>query len=452
MAFREDASARAVNPVLIVGGGLSGLAAAVRLSACGIRCLLLESRPHLGGRARSFVDRRTGCVIDNGQHVLVAAYARTMHFLETLGTRHQLSLQERPLLRFHHPTRGFCTFRLSGLPLPLNLAFAVARSDLFCARDKLRLLRAGAALGFGAPGHSDPTLESWLDSLSQSAEAKRSFWEPLAIAIMNEKIAVASSRVFLHALRVAFLSERGGAAIAVPTVGLSELFSNPARAFIEGHGGTVRCQAEVSGCTVHQGRVTQARMRSGPPLGCSAMILAVPPWNVGPLLPEELRQSGVLSCAGAIPASPIVSVHLWFSSAFMSEEFFGVIGRRVQWVFNRRRVRGENSAGTHLSAVISAAGAMVNMGNTDLVDAVLEDLRAVFGGAVTAPTHALVIRERRGTFSCTPQVERMRPGSSTPIANLFIAGDWTNTHYPATIEGAIISGERAAERVTAALG
>ena len=440
-----------MKPVVVVGGGLSGLAAAVRLSSLGIPCLLLEARPHLGGRARSFVDRRTGCVVDNGQHVLVAAYRHTMHLLEAIGTRSALSLQRSPMLRFHHPHRGFCSFRVPDLPVPLNLAAGLLRSDLFSPADKVRLLRAGAAIARDVPVLADTTVERWLDGRGQSAESKRSFWEPLSIAIMNEKIAVASARVFLHALRTAFLSERGGAAIAVPTLGLSDLFAAPARRFIEREGGELRTHAEVAGCTTRAGKVTSVRMRKGASRACSAVILALPPWNLAGLLPEELTRSGTLAQASAVPTSAIVSIHLWFPHRFTSEEFVGVIGRRVQWIFNRRALAGEGVHGTHLSAVISAAGPVVDMGNGELIEAALDDVRAVFGRSIERPSHSLVIRERRGTFSCSPHVDRMRPGASTLIANLFLAGDWTDTRFPATIEGAIISGERAADGVAAFL-
>lgn len=441
-----------MKPVLVVGGGVSGLAAAVRLSSRGIPCLLLEARPHLGGRARSFVDRRTGSVIDNGQHVLIAAYRHTMRFLETIGTRGALSLQPRPVLRFHHPHRGFCSFLLPDLPVPLNLAAGLLRSDLFSPADKVRLLRAGSAIGRDVPQGADTTVERWLDGRGQSAESKRSFWEPLSIAIMNEKIAVASARVFLRALRTAFLSERGGSAIAIPTRGLSDLFAAPARRFIEREGGELRTHAEVAGCSVRSGRVTSVRMRKGPSLACSAIILAVPPWNLARLLPDELARSGSLAQASTVPTSAIVSIHLWFRQRITSEEFVGVIGRRVQWIFNRRALAGEDVHGTHLSAVISAAGPVVDMGNERLIEEALDDVRAVFGGSIDRPVHALVIRERQGTFSCSPDVDRMRPGTSTPLANLFLAGDWTNTRFPATIEGAIISGERAADGVAGLLG
>jgi squalene-associated FAD-dependent desaturase len=443
-----------VNPVVIVGGGLSGLAAAVHLSSRRIPILLLEQRKFLGGRAYSFVDDSTGTVIDNGQHVLIAGYARTMEFLGTIGTRDRLRVQSAPEFVFHHPRRGFCSFRLPLLPTPLHLLGGIITTDLFSPADKLRLLRAGRALrAFRPEAAGGMTVDAWLDSVGQSAETKRSFWEPLAVAIMNERIAVASALVFIRAIRTAFLSGARGAALAIPTVGLSDLYVEPARAFIERQGGVLRCGADVTGSVVDGENVACVLLKEGEMIPCSALILAVPSYRAASLLPAALRESGYMATAATIPLSPIVSVHLWFEKDVMPQETLGVIGRRVQWVFNRRTIGHENGPenekrrGGHISAVISAAHAFVEMGNDDLTRIVLEDLEAIYGPDAGHATHAVVIREKRATFSCTPEVERIRPGCMTPVPNLFIAGDWTDTGYPATIEGAIMSGERCAVRV-----
>ena len=445
-----------MNTVVIVGGGLSGLAAAVHLSSRRIPVLLLEQRKFPGGRAYSFVDDSTGTVIDNGQHVLIAGYKRTMEFLGMIGTRDRLRVQGVPEFVFHHPDRGFCSFRLPLLPSPLHLLCGIVTTDLFSAVDKLRLLRAGAALrSFRAGAAGTMTVDVWLDSLGQSAETKRSFWEPLAVAIMNERINVASALVFIRALRTAFLSGARGAALAIPTVGLSDLYVEPARAFIERRGGVLRCGADVTGSVVDGENVACVLLKEGEMIPCSALILAVPSYRAASLLPAALRESGYMATAATIPLSPIVSVHLWFEKDVMPQETLGVIGRRVQWVFNRRTIGHENGPenekrrGGHISAVISAAHAFVEMGNDELTRIVLEDLESIYGPNAGRATHAVVIRERRATFSCTPEVERIRPGCVTPVHNLFIAGDWTDTGYPATIEGAIMSGERCAGRALA---
>ncbi len=432
-----------MNPVVVVGGGLSGLAAAVSLSFRRIPVILLEQRNSPGGRAYSFLDGATGTVIDNGQHVLIAGYSRTMEFLGTIGARDLVAVQPAPELLFHHPVRGFCVFRLPLLPAPFHLLAGVIATRLFSPADKLRMLRAGLALTSSRPVSG--TVESWLDSLGQSPETKRSFWEPLAVAVMNENIGNASALVFTRALRTAFLSGSRGSALAIPTVGLSELYVEPARAYIENHGGVVRCGADVTGSVAEGGKVSGVHLKEGEAVGCSAVILAVPSYRAAGLLPDALRESGFLARASSIPLSPIVSVHLWFENDVMRQDVLGVVGRRIQWVFNRRKISREKEGGGHLSVVISAARAFVGLENDDLTRIALEDLRSVFGAGIGHPTHAVVIREKRATFSCAPDIEPLRPGPITPLPNLFIAGDWTDTGYPATIEGAIRSGQRCAD-------
>ena len=437
-----------MKPVVIVGAGLSGLAAGVDLSSRGIPVLLLEERPYAGGRARSFVDETTGDVIDNGQHVLIAGYERTMQFLATIGSRHHVAVQPTLVLAFHHPVRGFCTLRFPLLPSPFHLLGGIASTDLLSPIDKLRLLRAGRELLFpptgGAGNHSGLTIAQWLDAAGQSAETKRSFWEPLALAIMNEHAATASARVFLHALHTAFVRHRRNAALVVPAVGLSSLFSDPAQEFIRTHGGSVRCRTTVVATRMDGGRVVAVRTREGEEIPCTSVILAVPPREASALLPEPMRAEGFMKEMAAVPMSPIVSIHLWFPADFMPQEHLGLIGKRIQWVFHRRKILREKGAGSHLSAVISAGDREVEMTNEQLVALASEDLVQVFGNEAGAPVHAVVIREKRATFSCAPAVDLLRPDQATPIPNMFLAGDWTATGLPATIEGAVISGERCA--------
>lgn len=458
MGLRTSHAAATLNPVVIVGGGLSGLAAGVGLSSRGIPVLLLEQRPALGGRASSFIDEVTGDVIDNGQHVLIAGYVRTMRFLETIGTQDRLAVQKVPTLLFHHPRRGFCTFRQVSLPPPLNLFGGIILTDLFSTADKFRLLRAGAALRSfreeGSGAAAGMTVAQWLDAVGQSSETERSWWEPLAIAIMNEHIDVASALVFIRSLRTAFLAHPRGAALALPTVGLSELYVDAARSFIERHAGEVRCRTDVVATLAGEEGMLGVRTKEGEEIGCSALILAVPSLKAPALLPAHLREAGFLSEIESIPMSPIVSIHLWFRTDFMRQDHLGVIGKRIQWVFNRRRICREEAkaGGGHVSVVISAGYEEAGMTNEQLSDLAWEDLRDIYGRVVSSPTHTVVLRERRATISCQPAVEKIRPGPRTPVHNLFLAGDWTATGYPSTIEGAITSGDRCVDLVAAFLG
>ena len=445
-----------MKPVVIVGAGLSGLAAGVALASRSIPVILLEQRPFAGGRAYSFRDRTTGDVIDNGQHLLIAGYARTRAFLETIGSAHLLEIQKTPELVFHHPRRGYLRLRLPPLPSPLHLLGGVLASDLFTGGDKFNVLRAGASIARG-PVHAsdvpqDWTIEQWLDRQGASAENRASFWHPLAISIMNEMPEAASARVFVRSLREAFLSHRTSAALAIPKVGLSELLADPAVSFIRSCGGDVRFGVDVTETIEQGGRVTGVQTRGSEDVDASSVILAVPPTNVVRLLPDSCRVDFHLREISSMAVSPILCVHLWYKHVVSPHAVLGVLGKRVQWVFRHSRTRAKgNAQGERLSLVISAAYEEAAWTNDALIEAGVEDCVALFGEPARLPYHAVVIREKRATFSLSPEVEALRPGVCTPVPNLLLAGDWTATGLPATVEGAIRSGEAAAERAARAV-
>lgn len=437
-----------LQPVIVAGGGAAGLAAAVRLASAGIPVLVLEQRPRAGGRTWSFRDERSGDVIDNGQHLLIAGYRRTLDLLATLGVRDRVAVQSRPALLFHHPAKGFRRFSLPGFPPPLNLLAGVLGSDLLSPCDRLRLLRAGIAIRREGGKATLLTVAAWLQEQGQSAEARRCFWDPLTLAIMNEIPARAAAGPFLQALRRAFLESPRGAALAIPRVGLSELFAEPAASYLAARGGRVRCDAAVARLLTGAGRVQGVALRNGEEIRGRAVILALPWYAAAPLLYNAVPHSSAWQNIGA---SPIVSVHLWFDEDFMPEESVGLIGRRIQWLFNRRRINRESRAGGHVSAVISAAREFMALDNERIIALATEDIRTVYPGCPPVPLRGMVIKEKRATPALSPDAERLRPGARTSVQNLFLAGDWTATGLPATIEGAVESGERCAEFIRGAV-
>jgi monoamine oxidase len=267
---------------------------------------------------------------------------------------------------------------------------------------------------------------------------------------MNEHITVASALLFIRSLRKAFFGGWKGAAMAIPAVGLSKLYVDAAVDYIRRRGGEVRCSTDVVGVIVTNGSVAGVRFRDGSVQEGSACLLTVPSNKLRGVLPEGLPGVDSLGMIMDMPVSPIVSIHLWFGREFMEHDVVGLVGRRIQWVFNKRRIDLSPDTGPHVSAVISAAHNFVLLDNERLATIALEDLKSVYGARVSEPLHVVVIREKRATFSATPAAERARPATRTSIPNLFLCGDWTDTGYPATIEGAVLSGERGAEAVRAA--
>jgi len=431
--------------VVIVGGGLSGLAAGVALAPRGIRVTILEQKPALGGRAYSFKDHVTGDTIDNGQHVLIAGYERTMHFLETIGTRGMLRVQRTPSLFFHHPQRSFQEFQLPLLPSPFNLLIGILQCRLFSLADKFRLIRAGLSLRSLSPSHEEhlasQTIEQWLKEVGQSNECVCSFWEPLAVSIMNERIEKASALVFVRALRKAFVGSSRNAALALPSVGLSQLYVDGAKHFITLYGGVIRCNADSEEVLVGASLATGVKLKGGDEIQADAIILAIPPHKLVQILPDQLKKT--LSSIANLDSSPIVSIHLWFDEEFMGHEFVGLIGKRIQWLFNKRKINNERGKGVHVSGVISGAYGFVDKTKDELVQIAMDDIREVYRNLRGEPFHAVVVREKAATYSSNPECERLRPENETSIPNLFLAGDWTATGYPATIESAVMSAESA---------
>jgi len=441
-----------VTPVLVVGGGLAGLAAGLALSRHSIPVIVLEQRAVPGGRTYSFLHRETGDVLDNGQHLLIAGYRRTLRYLEQIGTRDLLQIQRPARYLFYHPERGFTHFRLPRLWPPLNLLSGILSTQLLAKRDRWGMLRAGVSL-LGKERQripaDDQTISDWLDRTRQSAEARRSFWNPLAVSIMNEHPGLASAAMFRAALRGAFLQHPDSAAPALPTVGLSDLLIWPAVREIERSGGVVRCAAGVESLLLAHGHVAGVRLRDGSTIGARAVILAVPP-GVPPRMPGH---SALEQPADAMSFSPIITVYLWLQGHPVKDPMVGFVGRTLQWIFDRSALGGRDPArGQLCAAVISAARELERVSNADLVDRIIGEISEAYGEGTIRVRRSLVLRERRATVALTPHRERLRPVTATAVPNLFRAGDWTATGYPATIEGAIASGEEAAARVCALWG
>ncbi len=439
---------------VIIGGGLSGLAAAVKISRGGGTVALLDQAPRLGGRSYSYRDDATGETVDNGQHVLLGSYRSLLHYLGTIGAAHHLRAEPSLTLPFHHPERGFATFRIASLPAPLDLTAGVLKYRFLSIREKTDLLRAGRWLSAWSPAKAKMlaplTVGSWLTAMGQGRNSRDCFWDPISVSVMNERPESASALLFAGAMRRAFLEKRADSRMLIPTVGQSELYVAGAVRLLESGGGsTVRTRAPIAAIVRHSGRAGGVRLRDGSVVRGRNVISSVPPWALGAILPPDERLATLAAAAGAIRPSPIISINLWFDRPFMEGEVLGIIGKNVQWAFNRRDILGEGEGkGGCVACVISAAGDLIGRPADELSRLAVADLRSVFPSATRAAlVHSVVIKERRATFSPTPETEGLRPGTVTSLEGLLLAGDWTDTGLPATIEGAVVSGYAAASRV-----
>lgn len=437
--------------VVIIGGGLSGLSAAVDLAQRGLRIVLAEQGPKLGGRCYSYIDKTTGDIVDNGQHVLLGAYHHLLHYLELIGTAQFLKHEPTLRLTFHHPSKGFGTFRIVSLPRPFDLAAGIFQFTILSFRDRQRLLNVGRYLHSWNQQKEEElsslTLKQWLVSLHQSEEAQRCVWNPIAISVMNDLPEKSSALLFARSLRAVFLGRKADSAILIPTVGQTELYVDGAVQFLKKHHVEILMNAEVHKIQTNNSIVTGVSLKDGPSLHSKAVISTVPYYSLKRLLATE--QQVLLRCSeiDTFSSAPIISLHLWFDKEFMSDEYIGLIDRTIQWLFNRRKITGGDPPSIgYLSAVISAAYDYIDMPKEQLVARALDDIQNVYPESRDARlVSSVVIKEKRATFSSSTDTEKLRPTAKTAIEHFYLAGDWTQTGLPATIEGAVKSGVTAAK-------
>jgi hydroxysqualene dehydroxylase len=446
--------------VVIVGGGFAGLSAGVALAEAGFRVAVLERKPKLGGRAYSFQDPEGGDWIDNGQHVLMGCYTETLDFLKKIGTYDKLVFRDRMEIEMIAPGGRQGRLRTGWLPGPLHMASALMGFSLLSAGERMSVLAAGAwmmALGrFARKRLEAMTVTAMLKDLRQSDNACKCFWFPLAIATLNEEPERASAALLAEVWRRAFFSRRRDSAFVYSTVGLSDLYCQAAEAYIEQHGGFVAPHTGVETLEMDGDHtVGCVRMRDGKKLEAANFITAVPAGALLAMLSEPVAHDPFFARLAQLKLSPIICVHVWLDRDVTDCAFVGFIGSTTQWLFNKRVIftqRGQEHGG-YLSFVISGARALVDKSNEELLDLVLDDLHRMIPDSRDAKLlKALVIKEKQATIAPDCESDRLRPGATTPIDNLFLAGDWIQTGLPATIESAVASGHAAAAAVQKRVG
>lgn len=443
---------------VVIGGGFAGLAAATALAESAQRVLLLEARPHLGGRARSWTDPDTGAVIDNGQHLFMGCYRETLRFLDRIGSRDRLALQQRLQLPLVEAGGVVGTFRLPPLPPPWDLACGMLRFPGLRFSERLALLRVGREVrrrsrrgGRDDEGAlDDRSVAEWLAGLRQPEEAKRRLWYPLAIAALNEDPDRASAASFLPVLREGLQGGAAASRLGIARVGLSDLYANPAAHYLKSHGSEVHLRAQVRRLLIEDGRCAGLLLADGSRVEARAIVAAMPPDDLLESLPPDVAAEPLFASAARLQTAPIVSVYLWFGAPVVSVPFAGLVGGTWQWMFNREAF-GPHGGGLHgVTLVCSAARAMVDRPRDALVQSALQDLHSFFPDTRRAGLRrALVIKEKKATISPSRGALALRPPSITRYGGLFLAGDWTATGLPATIEGAVLSGHLCARAIAA---
>jgi squalene-associated FAD-dependent desaturase len=441
--------------VVVIGAGFAGLSAAVRLADGGRRVVVLEQAPRLGGRATAFVDRETGERVDNGQHALFGCYHETFAFLRRLGTDGLAKPAPRLQLTMTDGPGHVWPLTCPSWPPPWHLVGGLMRWGALSWADRLRagrvariVLRArrigSAAVAAGVP--ADQTVSEWLVAQGQSPRLIDWLWRPLAVAALNQSPDVAAAAPFVRVLGDLFGPDPSDAAIALPGVPLDELYAVPATRAIEAAGGRVLVKTPGVVALDADGRV--ARVRAGDEWIDAAVVVSAVPWYAfgsvwDGAVPTPLAAVG--ANADRMASSPIVTVNLWFDRPVTVERFVGFVGSPLHWMFNKDAIFGQGAA--HLSIVSSGATDLVRENNDAITAMAAREMSRLLPSIANARlVRSVVVREPRASFSLAPGGPP-RPGTRTPVPGLFLAGDWTDTGLPATIEGAVLSGHRAAAAV-----
>ncbi len=446
-----------VSPrIVIVGGGLAGLAAAASLAERGVPSLLLESRPRLGGRASSFVDRETGATIDNCQHVAMGCCTNFLDFCRTLGL--EGCFKEEAALHFIGPDGETCRFDATALPAPLHLAGAFRRLTYLSTRDRIGIARGLHSLArYRRTSPDGRSFADWLRDHRQTPAAIERFWHVVLVSALSEsldRIDIAQARkVFVDG----FLANRDGWRVIVPSVPLDALYGDRTVEWMESRGATIRLQSGVERLVCDGDRAVAVELRGGERFELDEVVLAVPHTLVLPLLPPPWRDHPELSVIRRIESAPISSVHLWFDRPITELPHAVFVGRLSQWLFNRSTPHdsgdGASDRTFYFQVVISASRDIAGRPADHVVADVVRELTEVWPAVDRARlVHSRLVTEHRAVFSPRPQIDALRPPQQSPFANLQLAGDWTRTGWPATMEGAIRSGRLAAENVLRRMG
>jgi squalene-associated FAD-dependent desaturase len=439
--------------VAIVGGGLAGLAAAVALAPRGCQVDLFESRRRLGGRAGSYFDRASGESIDHCQHVAMGCCTNFLDFCRKTGIV-DLLVQYRTL-HFFGPDGGQSDFAPSRLlPAPLHLAGPLFSLKYLSWADKLSISRAMLAL-VRAP-HTDAadgqTVLSWLLHQRQSPAAIERFWKVVLVSALAESLDRASLAAARKVFVDGFLANRSASHVFVPRVSLDELYDRRAAGWLEKQGARIHRETTVEAVIERNQLAAGLQFVGGGCVDFDFLILAVPWMHVSKLLTPHL-QSALDSQNRfiTISSSPISSVHLWFDRAITDLPHAVLVERLSQWVFARGP---ESNAKEHYyQVVISASSDLAARDRQSVIDEVMADLKTIFPSTNGAKLlRWQLITQQQAVFSVRPGLDPIRPAQQTAIPNLMLAGDWTRTGWPATMEGAVRSGYLAAQAVLANLG
>jgi len=434
------------SKIAVIGGGLAGLSAACALADAGMHVTLFERRPYLGGRASSYEHPGTNETVDNCQHVLLGCCTNLIDFYRRLGVGDKI--QWFDTLNFIEPGGRLSRLGPSFFPAPFHSTPSFMRAKFLSISDKDAIARGLLALMPSLPSETEETFLDWLQRHGQTPRAIQRFWEPVLVSALNESLDRMSVHYAAQVFRESFLKSAAAGKMGVPSVPLSELYG-VAGEYIRKRGGEVLLRSSIEALeSTPEGLQLAA---AGKVIPFDYAVSAVPFDVLAKLLADQ-APDGLPEKLRRFETSPITGIHFWFDRQVTDLPHAVLLDRTIQWMFNKSVLQGTGSrkqeAGSYLELVVSASKTLVEKSKQEILDLALTELKEFFPAIGEAKVlKSTVIKEIKATYSALPMSDEYRPQSITAWPRFFLAGDWTATGWPATMEGAVRSGYKAADAI-----
>jgi len=429
--------------IIVIGGGLAGLSAAVNLSQKGIKVTLIEASPKLGGRAYSLFNENQNDFYDNGQHLMMGCYSETLSFLKKIGSYEKVEIQKQMEVTFVEVGGKENKLSAPGIFYPLNLLFAILKYKALSLKDRFRVINFILDLSCSVDEDlKNLTVIEWLLQKDQNDDTIKNLWEILILGTMNSTPEKGSAQIFDEILRQVFLGGKDASKIVIPKVGLSELFAMPAEMYINSHSGLVLTSEKVERIVADDYMIKKIITNKNEYESFDTIIFSIPPHSFEKILfVDELGIQAIHDFQILIKDfkyASILNVHLWLNENPFKEKFYGLIESEIHWLFNH---------GKHISLTVSSADALSDVENDRIIEEFYSELNNYFPiFKKELVTEWKIIKEKRATFIPDCASTEIRKKIISPFINMFFAGDWTDTALPATIEGAVLSGRIAAQK------
>jgi zeta-carotene desaturase len=445
---------RAITSVTIVGAGVAGLAAGCALADSGYSVQVLERRPYVGGRASSYEHPATGEIIDNCQHILLGCCTNLIDLYKRLGVEQSITWSSR--FTYIEPGGRRSILEPSWLPAPMHSMLSFLRAAAFSPSDKYAIARGLSRFLLRIPEDGEENFAQWCARHKQTPGAIRRFWEPILASALNEDLDKMSVHYAGKVIRDSFLNSPAAGRMGIPRVPLSELYSR-AVDYIQARGGQVHLRAGVNAIKPLPGGgwCTHAGDRA---VASDAVVLSLSfeaMQTMLPLLPQTPESTVLAEQLSTFEHSPITAIHLWFDREITELAHAVLLDTAVEWMYQVSKLQParETAQGSYIELIVSASRSMIAMQRQEIIDLAVSELARFFPKVREAVLlKAAVTKEVRATYSVRPMLDRGRPGSQSPWPAIYLAGDWTATGWPATMEGAVRSGYLAAEAITGGVG